>query len=335
MGVKRLLVFAVLLLLAGAGALHYFVRMERFAAFNQPVFIDIPRGTPTIEIGRLLEEAGVVRHAALFAAARLPNPRMYPQAGEYRFAEAATPHEVYLRIARGDVYLVEMVIPEGADAFDVAAIVARAGFVREEEILRLALENEGYLFPSTYRFPRRTSAAEAVAAMRRQFDKVWRQFGGNAALRETVTLASLVEKEAVLEEERGRIAGVFANRLRLGMKLQCDPTVAYAARLEGRWRGTIYRSDLDRAHPYNTYQVAGLPPGPIANPGRASLEAALRPMQTEDLYFVAAPDGSGAHIFSKDYGAHERAVAEYRRGRQNQQERNGAGGRGGAAGGTR
>jgi UPF0755 protein len=119
------------------------------------------------------------------------------------------------------------------------------------------------------------------------------------------------------------------------MKLQCDPTVAYAAKLEGRWRGVIYRSDLDRQHPYNTYQTAGLPPGPIANPGRAALEAALRPLDTQELYFVAAPGGSGAHVFSKDLDGHERAVLEYRRGQQNHQKGNGARPRGGAAAGSR
>jgi UPF0755 protein len=330
--VKRILV--LVLLLVSLGALHYLVRVERYAGFSEPVFVDIPRGTSTVRIGRLLEEKGVIRHAALFAAARLPNPRAYPQAGEYRFSGPATPHEVYLRIARGDVYLVEMVAPEGTDAFDLAVIVARAGFASEQEFLKLALANEGFLFPSKYRFARKTSAAEIVAAMRRQFDNVWQEIGGGAPLRETVTLASLVEKEAVLAEERRRIAGVFANRLRLGMRLQCDPTVVYAARLAGAWRGVIYRSDLDRAHPYNTYHAAGLPPGPVANPGRAALEAALNPLETPELYFVAAPDGSGAHVFSQDYDAHERAVNSYRRG-QNQQKANGGNRRGGAASGTR
>jgi UPF0755 protein len=333
--VKRLLLFLAAAALAAAGVLHYLVRVERFAAFTEPVFIDIPRGTSTLDIGRRLEAAGVVRHALLFAAARLPNPRAFPQAGEYRFAQPASPHQIYLRMARGDVYLVDLVIPEGSDAFDTAALVARAGFATEAEFLPLALANEGFLFPSKYRFPRRTTAAEAANAMKRQFDLVWKEIGGGGEPRTAVTLASLVEKEAVLAEERRRIAGVFANRLKLGMKLQCDPTVAYAAKLEGRWRGVIYRSDLDREHPYNTYQTAGLPPGPIANPGRAALEAALRPLETQDLYFVATPDGSGAHVFSKDLDGHERAVLEYRRGQQNHQKGNGTRPGGGAAAGSR
>lgn len=326
---KRLLLLALLV----AAALHYLVRMDRYGHFPEPVFADIPRGTSMFAIGRLLAEKGVIRHPALFAAARLPNPRAYPQAGEYRFSEPATAHEVYLRIARGDVYLIEFTVPEGSDAFDLAALAAAAGLTPGEEFLQLALAHEGFLFPSTYRLPRRATARDIIAVMRRQFDKVWKEAGGEGDPRPAVTLASLVEKEAVLAKERPRIAAVFANRLRLGMKLQCDPTVVYAARLAGAWRGAIYRSDLDRPHPYNTYYAAGLPPGPIANPGRASLEAALRPPGTDELYFVAAPDGSGAHIFSKDYAAHERAAAAYRRA-QNHQAANGRSRRGGSANGS-
>ena len=149
--------------------------------------------------------------------------------------------------------------------------------------------------------------------MRAQFDQVWRRIAKGAPSRETVILASLVEKEAVLEGERARIAGVYANRLKIGMKLDADPTVEYAARLDGRWRGTIYKSDLASRNLYNTYMHPGLPPGPIANPGEASLRAALKPEQTKAIYFVAAPDGSGTHVFSETFAAHEKAVAAYRR----------------------
>lgn len=332
---KRVVVGLGLLGLALAGALHYLVRMERHAGFTEPVFVDIERGTPMAEIGRRLERAGVVRHWALYVLARLPNPGLYPQAGEYRFAEAATAHEVYLRLARGDVYLVELVVPEGADAFDVAAAAAKAGLGHERELLRRALAEEGYLFPAKYRFRRNAGAPEVIGAMKRQFERVWGEMGGRGDRRAVVTLASLVEKEAVLAEERRRIAGVFVNRLRTGMRLQCDPTVAYAARLAGQWRGTIYRSDLERVHPYNTYTAAGLPPGPIANPGRAALEAALDPLESEELYFVAAPDGSGAHIFSKDYAAHQRAVARFRRGQRAESEGKSTGAGGGAGAGSR
>jgi UPF0755 protein len=148
----------------------------------------------------------------------------------------------------------------------------------------------------------------------RQFREVWKNLGSDRPVREVVTLASLVEKETAAGAERPRIAALFGNRLRLGMKLECDPTVIYAALLENRYRGKIYRSDLDNPHPYNTYRHAGLPPGPIANPGRESLEAVLKPEPTEAIFFVAEPGGTGRHVFSKTLAEHNRAVEAYRRG---------------------
>jgi UPF0755 protein len=133
-------------------------------------------------------------------------------------------------------------------------------------------------------------------------------------LHETVTLASLIEKEAAVPADRPLISAVFHNRLKIGMKLDCDPTTVYAALLEGRYRGVIHQSDLASLNRYNTYQHAGLPPGPIANPGIASLKAALNPAEADYLYFVASPDGSGRHVFSKDLASHTEAAARYRRG---------------------
>ena len=160
---------------------------------------------------------------------------------------------------------------------------------------------EGYLFPDTYRVARHTTAAQLCRQMTERFRKAWRQLGHpQADVHASVTLASLVEKEAKLPEERPLIASVFLNRLRIGMPLQCDPTTVYAAIIEQRYRGAIYHSDLDSKQVYNTYQHAGLPPGPIANPGLASLRAALDPAATDYLYFVARADGSGGHQFSKE-----------------------------------
>jgi UPF0755 protein len=150
--------------------------------------------------------------------------------------------------------------------------------------------------------------------MTARFREAWRGLDAAAAPHDVVTLASLVEKEGKLDEERPMIAAVFANRLRIGMKLDCDPTTIYAAELDGRYRGVIHRSDLHSANLYNTYQHAGLPPGPIASPGLGSLHAALHPAHTEALYFVLHPDGSGSHEFSKDIAAHQKAVEVYRRG---------------------
>lgn len=312
---RRLFLFLFAAALGAAMAAHYLVRMDSYRGFRQPVFVEIPRGTSTMEIGEMLTDAGVLRHPWLFALARLTSPGSRPQAGEYEFSEAATPAQVFRRIARGDVYLLEVAVPEGADAFDLAAIIARHGFGGETEALRLTLPREGSLFPAVYKFKRRTTAAQVVEAMLRRGDQAWRELGAPDAIRrETTILASLVEKEAAVASERPLIAGVYANRLAKGMRLECDPTVTYAARLAGRWRGVIYKSDLAADHPYNTYQRAGLPPGPIANPGMDSLRAALRPAQTSALFFVAKPDGSGAHVFSESLDDHARAVAQYRKG---------------------
>jgi UPF0755 protein len=150
----------------------------------------------------------------------------------------------------------------------------------------------------------------------KQFREVWKSLHTDASPREVVTLASLVEKESAAPEERPRIAGLFTNRLKKGMKLECDPTVIYAALVENRYRGTIYKSDLMNPNPYNTYQNVGLPPGPIANPGLESLKAALKPAQTEDIFFVAQPGATGHHVFSKNLTDHNRAVEAYRRGQK-------------------
>jgi UPF0755 protein len=175
---------------------------------------------------------------------------------------------------------------------------------------------EGYLFPNTYKLSRHTTAEALCRMMTEKFREVWRRLDGSDNPHATVTLASMVEREAKLPEERPLIAAVFANRLRIGMKLDCDPTTVYAALLDGRYRGTIYRSDLDSANPYNTYRHAGMPPGPIANPGLDSLRAALYPSGSDALYFVARPDGSGGHTFSSDLASHNAATERYRRGQK-------------------
>ena len=172
---------------------------------------------------------------------------------------------------------------------------------------------EGYLFPNKYRVYRHTTAQQLCRQMTNEFRARWQSLSTPADVHETVTLASMVEREARRPEERPEVASVFHNRLRIGMKLDCDPTTIYAALLENRYRGAIYRSDLESANPYNTYQHAGLPPGPIANPGLSSIEAALKPLNTPYLYFVAKADGSGGHNFSESLARHQAAVALYQR----------------------
>ena len=325
---KRLILLLVtVLVLAGlAAGLLYRSLHEPYAGFGSPVVFRIERGTGALEMAGLLRRHRVIRHEWEFLAVRLLRPKAALQAGEYRFAAPASAWEVYDRIARGDVFYYSVVVPEGSNIFDVARIVSRLDWISKAEILKVVRDPslirsldpdaeslEGYLFPSTYRVSRDTPAGAICRMMTDQFRVVWRELGNGAGVHATVTLASLVEKETGIPAERPLVASVYYNRLKRGIRLECDPTVIYAALLEGRYHGVIYRSDLASKNRYNTYVYAGLPPGPIASPGRAALRAALQPAVTDYLYFVAKADGSGTHEFSKSLAAHNRAVRRYRR----------------------
>lgn len=302
-----------------------------YRGFNGEVFLDFPKGTSTRSMADQLAKAGVIRYPWQFQVVRATRPASVLQAGEYRFTDAASAVKVFDRIAHGDVFYYEVTVPEGSNVFDVEAIVDGSGVITgadfrkaaaDAKLIRdldpLARTLEGYLFPSTYRITRRTRADQLTKQMVDQFRKEWKAITAGVhpppSVHDTVTLASLVEKETGVPAERPTVASVYANRLRIGMKLDCDPTTIYAALLEDRYRGTIHQSDLESRNAYNTYQHPGLPPGPIANPGRASLQAAVSPAETQYLYFVAKPDGSGSHQFSTDYEAHQRAVQAYRSG---------------------
>jgi UPF0755 protein len=320
---RRQLMASVAMLLA---ALPFLSLVHRYAGFQGETFVDIPKGTSTIETGRLLEQAGVIQFGWQALAVRALRPRVRLQAGEYRFAAPASAWEVIDRMVRGNVFYYELLVPEGSDMFAIAASLDRLGAPAATDFLQQAKDPsmiqdldpqaptlEGYLFPATYRITHHQTARSLCLEMTHLFRRTWKELGGGDA-HTTVTLASLVEKETARGEERPLVASVFRNRLRVGLPLQCDPTVIYAAQLEGRYRGTIYRSDLESKDAYNTYTVAGLPPGPITNPGREALHAAMAPADTQYLYFVARPDGSGTHQFSKELAAHQRAVARYRHG---------------------
>jgi UPF0755 protein len=323
---------------AAAGAAWWWVHVP-FAGFTEPAFVDIPKGTGTRAIAQLLAEAGAIEHPLQFWLARWMRPGARLKAGEYRFEKPASALQVLDRLASGDVFYYLLPVPEGNSVFDIAAALEREHVMTAHAFLEevhdprpirdldpQAPSLEGYLFPDTYRVTRHTTAGQLCRAMTERFRKAWQQLGPpQADVHAIVTLASLVEKEARLPEERPVIAGVFLNRLRLDLPLQCDPTTIYAALLEDRYRGAIHRSDLASQQRYNTYQHVGLPPGPIANPGLDSLQAALHPAETAYLYFVARPDGSGRHQFSKELAQHELAVQQYRRGLRKAQQANGTG----------
>lgn len=298
-----------------------------YQGFHEPaVFVELERGMGSAVIAERLAQAGVIEHAWQFRALRFLRPGAVLQAGEYRFAGPASVLEVFERIRRGDVYYVTLSIPEGANLFEIAETLRNSELRNATDFLERAKDPslirdlapeaptlEGYLFPSTYQFRRTATATEICQRLTGEFRAQWKALGSPRDVHRLVTVASLVEKETSVPEERALVSSVYWNRIHDGMRLDCDPTVIYAALLEGQYQGTIYRSDLQRDHPYNTYRRAGLPPGPIANPGAASLRAAISPAQTKYLFFVAKGDGSGGHNFSETLAAHERAVRTYRK----------------------
>ena len=293
---------------------------------DSPVALDIPRGTRTADIAQQLEDARVIRSRWTFFGLHLLHSGNTLKAGEYSFDQPASTWDVLLKLIRGDVSYQVLTVPEGHTRFQIADIVAAQGFSTREEFLQAtqttevvadldpeATTLEGYLFPDSYHLPRHARPAQIVRAMVDRFREVYgglRPPTGYRSVRESVTMASLVEKETGLASERALVAGVFYNRLQRGILLQADPTVAYAAVSANRYTGKIRQSDLDFASPYNTYLNRGLPPGPIANPGEASLRAALRPATTDYLYFVANADGG--HTFSRTLAEHNLAAAQYR-----------------------
>jgi len=323
----RLLAVAAVLA-AAVGIAGYILVHEPYATFSEPVWMNIERGSTSREIATQLSEQGVLRSEYLFLLVRALRLDATLQAGEYVFEQPASALEVFDRIVRGDIYYHELRVPEGSNVFEVARIVGETGLVSADEFLEVvrdpapirdlapqAATIEGYLFPSTYFISRHTTAADIAGLMIAEFRRVWSGLdAGDADVHRILTLASLVEKETAVGSERPLIAAVFLNRLQRGMKLECDPTVIYAALLEDQYRGVIHQSDLERQHAYNTYQNAGLPPGPIANPGLAAILAVLEPADADYLFFVARPDGSGEHVFSTSLAAHNRAVRDYRDG---------------------
>jgi UPF0755 protein len=333
--VKKLTIFLLLLFIgviaaAAAGLWAYGRLTEPYRGYaGAEQFVEVPAGSGSRAIGDRLVDAGVVRDPLTFRLAlRLSGQGRRLQAGEYRFDQAMSPLEVIDKLSRGDVYLVSVTFPEGLTIPEMAKIFEERGFGQAQDFVAAAANPEpivpldpdapnleGYLFPETYPLPRRVPAAQLVQAMTDHFARVFTPELRQAAeaqglsVREVVTLASLVEKEASRPEERPLVAAVYANRLRIGMALQCDPTVIYALQLEGRYTGNLRREDLAMDSPYNTYRYPGLPPGPIASPGHASIHAAVHPADVDYLYFVSRNDGS--HEFARTLAEHNRNVQRW------------------------
>ena len=333
-------VFLLVVLMACAAAAAWFVFLP--AGPQSETFVEIAPGSTTTQIAAQLEHAGVLRSRYGFDMVRIARlwKRGTLKAGEYRFDHPAPVPEIYARIARGDVYTLPVTIPEGATRFDIAARIVQAGFlnITKESFLAATVSAtpliadldpqarslEGYLFPDTYRFQRRVTAAQVITAMVRRFRAVATEAGlekspadSPRSVHDTVTLASLVERETAVNSERPLVSSVLLNRLAQKMPLMTDPAVIYGLQVEGQWRGSIYQSDLSdpkRDTPYNTYRHTGLPPGPIANPGLPSLRAALDPAASSYLYFVAAgADPQGKSRFASTLDEHNKNVASYRK----------------------
>lgn len=282
-------------------------------------------GWSTAKIANELQADGIIHSARALLLYHYLVKRQSLKAGEYKFEDAATAIDIHDRLVRGDIFFHTVTIPEGFNMFEIGQAVQTAGLGTEQQFVDAAKADvglirdldpqaqtlEGYLFPDTYHFTRTQSMRDIVATMVRRFRQEAHALGLNGDVHRVVTLAAIVEKETAAPEERPLVAGVYLNRLQRHMALDADPSVIYAALLAGRYQGTIHQSDLQFDSPYNTYKYPGLPPGPIANPGRASLEAAMHPAQTDYLYFVS--DNNGHHRFARTMDEHSHNVALYRK----------------------
>lgn len=333
----RMLTRLVLIFIIGIGAFALWVRKTATTPVEHQAadqIVTIEQGTGTQAIIARLSEAGVVAHPlALKIYLRITGQGGNLKAGDYKFPSPISPLQALEKIRRGEVDLERVTIPEGFNRFDIAqALASKTGkasfddFVRLmndqtpiEQIAPTARDLEGYLFPDTYNFNSKTTPEDLIHSMVARFEEVftpeWTARANEMGLtvHQVVTLASIIEREAKVPDERPHMASVFYNRLKRSMPLASDPTFIYAAILTGDYDGNPNQLKYrNRYSPYNTYVVSGLPPGPIASPGRASLEAALYPDTTDDLYFVVTGT-TGRHKFSKTSAEHDAAVQEYRR----------------------
>ena len=331
--VLRVILLLVLVAAAMAAFLLYRLSHPPRPASPSEVTVVFAQGTPTGRIFQRLEKEGVVRDARLAELYyRLYRRKTPLQAGEYRFDRPMPIDEVINRMGRGDVVKYSVVVPDGLTVEETFQLFWSRGIGGPEGFRRALSETEllpgltpgvsdleGFLFPDTYVVTRSTPARAIVdmmtAQFRRNFTPDMREKAERLGMTiaQAVTLASIVEKESGLSREGPAIASVYLNRLKRGMRLQADPTVIYALKRDGKWTGTLHRSDYAYDSPYNSYAYPGLPPGPICNPGLAALKSAVSPARTEYLYFVA--DASGGHRFSRTFEEHLAAIAAARRAR--------------------
>lgn len=325
---KRLLflcaIILLLPLLIGGGRYALFLRQK--VAPPEPVTVSVPRGASFAAVAQKLRDSEVISSATCFKIlGRLRGDARGIHAGDYYFAEENTPGRILDRLLAGDVLRLQLTIPEGLHLKEIAQRLQQSEFKDVEAFLPLTRDAdwirslgieaetlEGYLFPETYTINSQTSSRRLIRAMVAQLQKqltedlLAKAKEQGLDRHQFLTLASIVQKEAGSDEEMPIIAAVFHNRLRLGMPLQADPTVIYGIE---DFAGNITRRHLREHTPYNTYRIPGLPPGPIANPGRSALQATANPAPVDYLYFVSRGDGS--HQFSKTLAEHNAAVRRY------------------------
>jgi UPF0755 protein len=322
----------LLLILAGGVAGWLWISIARpYGTFPAGgVFVDLPHGASSRTVSRLLQQNGVIRSAIAFEIYARRHPTRRLQAGEYLFNHPISGHDVFWQIADGHIYEQPFTVREGETMFDIARDLEAGKFMAASDFLTAAKNPElvhdlapnaktleGFLYPATYNLPRRPAANELTGEMVKKFKEEWSRIRSTVQIapasgltEHLVTLASLVERETPKPDERPLVAGVFENRLGKDMRLQCDPTVIYALEQIGEYKGTLTGADLKFDSPYNTYEHAGLPPGPIGNPGEESLRAAMAPTKTSFLYFVA--NTQGGHFFAATLEEHNRNVTKYR-----------------------
>jgi UPF0755 protein len=323
----------MLLVVVAAAVVAWRARLEADAPYRgyagDAQFVDIPSGLAPRAIASRLVAAGVVRDETTFRVALWLTGRARDlKAGEYRFTTAQSAVEVVETIARGQIYTQAVTFREGLTIVEMAEVYQARGLgpvqafldaAGDVSLIRdldpLATDLEGYLFPDTYPVPRQIPAPTLVAQMVRGFraavsaTQMTTAAAQGLTVRQVVTLAALVEKETAQDAERPVVAAVYRNRLRVGMPMQADPTVVFALQRAGRWNGNLTRDDLAFDSPYNTYRHAGLPPGPIAAPGRRALDAVVSPAAVDYLYFVSRNDGT--HVFAATLREHNRNVFEW------------------------
>jgi UPF0755 protein len=292
---------------------------------NAQTFVMLRQGYSTRRIARELKNAGIIRSADAFVLWHYFHHTRSLKAGEYLFEKTADAQDVHERLVRGDIYVHTVVVPEGFNMFDIAQAIEDAGLGPSQEFLKVARSDtslisdlapdakslEGFLFPNTYEFTRTQTMHEMAAAMVKQFRQVASQIGLSTDIQQNVTMASIIEKETAAPEERTMVASVYYNRLGKNIALQADPCIIYGELLAGTYTGALHHQDMLVDSPYNTYRHPGLPPGPIANPGKTSLEAALHPATTDYFYFVS--NGNGHHRFAHSFEEHTRNVAKFRK----------------------